>query len=141
VWDASEGEAKIYNDPSIGDYALEGRYHVNGQTGHPSFELLKEHLRKYTPQMASQVSGVPSEIITRIATEFAQAAQIGSTITIEGHQLPFRPVASVTLRGAEGHENAGHTAMAVCLLNQLVGAADVPGAVDAHTCLGYRDRN
>ena len=49
--------------------------------------------------MASKVSEVPAETIRRIATEYAEAAQIGSTITIDGHQLPFRPVASVTFRG------------------------------------------
>ena len=139
VWDAGESKAKVYNDPSIIDYALEGTYQVNGVSCRPSFYLLKEHLKKYTPQMASKVSGIPADTIRRIATEFAHAAQVGSIITIEGHQLPFRPVASVTLRGSECHENAGHTAMAVCLLNHILGAADGPGGAVGlpNTCLGY----
>ncbi|MFH1350032.1 MAG: molybdopterin-dependent oxidoreductase, partial [Pseudomonadota bacterium] len=139
IWDAGESKAKTFDDPTIVDYALEGTFKVHGLNCHPSFHLFKEHLKKYTPQMASKVSSVPAETIRRIATEFAQAAQVGSTITIEDHQLPFRPVASVTFRGAEGHGNATHTVMAVCLLNQILGAADVPGGAVGlpNTCLGH----
>ena len=139
IWDVKESGAKVFDDPTITDYALEGTFETDGLRIQPSFSLLKDHLRKYTLQMASEVSSVPEETIRRIATEFAQAAQVGSTITIEGHQLPLRPVASVTFRGAEAHGNATHTAMAVCLLNQIVGAADVPGGAVGlpNTCVGY----
>jgi anaerobic selenocysteine-containing dehydrogenase len=139
IWDTLESKAKVYDDPGITDYALEGTYEVNGATCHPSFQLLKNHLKKYTPDMASEVSTVPKETIRRIAREFCEAAQVGSTITIDGHQLPFRPVASVTFRGAGGHANATHTNLAICLLNQIVGAADVPGGAVGlpNTCLGY----
>lgn len=139
VWDAGESKAKVYDDASITDYALEGSYQVSGVECHPSFQLVKDHLKKYTPEIASEVSSVPAETIRRIAIEFAQAAQIGSTITIDGHQLPLRPVASVTLRGAEAHENAGQTVLALLLLNHIVGAAEVPGGVVGlpNTCLGY----
>ena len=139
VWDAAESVAKVYDDAGIGDYALEGTYQVNGVGCHPSFQLLKEHLKKYTPEMASAISTVPPGTIRRIATEFAQAAQVGSTITIDGHHLPLRPVASVTFRGGEAHENAGNTSMAVLMLNQILGAADVPGGAIGfpNTCLGY----
>jgi len=139
VWDAVESKAKVYDEANISDYALEGTYQVNGLECHPSFQLFRENLKKYTPEMASKVSTVPAETIRRIATEFAQAAQVGNTVNIEGHQLPFRPVASVTMRGSGGHQNAVHTAMAILLLNQILGAADVPGGTMAfpNTCLGY----
>lgn len=139
VWDAGESKAKFYDDVSISDYALEGTYRVNGVECHPSFQLVKENLKKYTPEMASKVSTVPAETIRRIATEFAQAAQVGSTIRMQGHQLPLRPVASTTFRGGEAHSNAGHTVMAILLLNHILGAADVPGGVCGfpNTCLGY----
>jgi molybdopterin-containing oxidoreductase family molybdopterin binding subunit len=127
VWDASEGKAKVYDDPTIKDYALEGEYEVNGIKCQPAFQLIKEHLREYTPEMASEVSTVPAKTIRRIATEFAQEARVGSTITIDGHELPFRPVSAVLFRGGEGHENSHHTCFAVSLLNQIVGAAEVPG--------------
>jgi anaerobic selenocysteine-containing dehydrogenase len=139
VWDAGFSEARVYDDPSIIDYALEGTYQVNGVECHPSFCQFKENLKKYTPETASKVSGVPEETIRRIATEFAEAAQIGSTVTIDGHQLPLRPVASVTARGGMAHENAVHTVMATYLLSHILGAADVPGGIIGlpAVCLGY----
>ncbi len=54
-------------------------------------------------------------------------AQIGSTITIEGKTFPYRPVSSVTFRGAQGHSNGIHQVAAIDLISQLVGAEDVPG--------------
>jgi len=141
VWDTGDLKAKVYDDPSITDFALEGAYSMDGAECHPSFQLVKEHLKKYTPEMASKVSTVPAETIRRIATEFAKAAQVGSTITIDGHELPFRPVSSTTLRGGEGHGNAAHTVMAILLLNHILGAADVPGGSVGlpNTSLGYPD--
>jgi molybdopterin-containing oxidoreductase family molybdopterin binding subunit len=127
LWDGGAARARVYDDRSVTDYALQGTYRVNGVECQPSFALLKNHLKQYSPEMASRVSQVPSETIRRIAAEFAEAAQIGSTITIEGHPLPFRPVASVTFRGAQAHGNAFHSAMSVCLISQILGAADVPG--------------
>ena len=81
VWDASEGKAKVYDNPTIKDYALEGECEVRGIKCHPAFQLLKEHLKKYSPEMASRVSTVPAEMIRRIATEFANEARIGCIIT------------------------------------------------------------
>lgn len=127
VWDASERKAKVYDDPTIGDYALGGEYEVRGINCRPAFQLIREHLKSYTPEMASKVSTVPAETIRRIATEFAQEAKVGSTIMIEGKDFPFRPVSAVLFRGGEGHENSHHTCYAVDLLNHIVGAADVPG--------------
>ncbi|MBI4295787.1 MAG: molybdopterin-dependent oxidoreductase [Chloroflexi bacterium] len=127
VWDASEGKAKVYDDPTIKDFALEGEYEVQGIKCRPAFQLVKEHLRQYTPEIASKVSTVPAETIHRIAVEFAAAAQIGSTITIDGHTLPYRPASAIIFRGGQGHQNAHHTCFAVALLSHLVGAADVPG--------------
>jgi len=127
VWDTGEGKAKVYDDPTIKDYALEGEYEYNGVKCQPSFGLLKEHLKQYTPEMASEISTVPAETIRRIATDFATEARVGSTITIDGHTLPYRPVASIIFRGGEGHGNSYHTCFAVNLISALVGAIEVPG--------------
>lgn len=139
VWDATESKAKSYDDPGIGDFALDGTYEVNGIEYRPVWQILKEHFKKYTPEMASKVSTVPAETIRRIATEFAEAAMIGATITIDGKQLQLRPVASVSFRGSTAHQNAAHTAFVLELLNHVVGAADVPGGSVGSTsrCLGY----
>jgi molybdopterin-containing oxidoreductase family molybdopterin binding subunit len=127
VWDSAKSRATLYDDPSIGDYALDGTYEIKGVKCQPSFQVVKEHIKKYTPEIASKISTVPAETIRRIATEFAKAASVGSTINIEGKQLPFRPASATIFRGGEGHENSLHTCFAVCLLNHLLGSADVPG--------------
>ncbi|MFH0914657.1 MAG: molybdopterin-dependent oxidoreductase [Chloroflexota bacterium] len=127
VWDATEKKAKAFDDPSVGDYAIEGEYEYHGIKCHPAFALLKEHVRQYTPEFASQASTAPAETIRRIAREFAQAASIGSTITIQGKTLPLRPAAAITFRGAQGHTNGFHNVIAVYLLNAIVGSDDVPG--------------
>jgi molybdopterin-containing oxidoreductase family molybdopterin binding subunit len=127
VWDTEDASAKLFNDASIKDYALEGSYEVDGIECQPSFQLLKEHVKKYTPEMAAEVSTVPAETIRRIAREFGEAASIGSTIEIDGKLLPLRPVSSVIFRGGEGHTNSMHTCLATHMLNMIVGAAEVPG--------------
>lgn len=147
VWDAHEQRAVPFDDKEITsneaacriDYALEGKYKVRGVEGVPSFQLVREGLKKYTPEFASEVSNVPPEIIRRIATEFAEAARVGSTIVVEGKTLPFRPASAVLFRGGEGHENSYHTCFAVSLLDMLVGSADVPGGTLGWParCLGF----
>ncbi len=127
VWDAQEGKAKPFDDPNIKDYVIEGKYQVNGVECQPAFQLLKEHVKKYTPEMASEITTIPPQTIRRIATEFAQAASIGSTITIQGKTLPFRPVAAILFRGTNGHKNSFNTIGAIYLLNEIMGANDVPG--------------
>ena len=51
---------------------------------------------------------------------------------IDGVTLPYRPVAAIAFRGAQGHTNSVYNFLAIDLLNHLVGAADVVGS-----CLGF----
>jgi anaerobic selenocysteine-containing dehydrogenase len=127
VWDAGDNRAKVYDDPSIRSYSLEGNYEYRGIQCQPVFQAVKEHLKQYTPEKASDISSIPAEKLRRIASEFLNAANIGGTIEIEGQQLPLRPASAVIFRGGQGHENGLHACFAVSLLNQLVGSADVPG--------------
>lgn len=135
VWDVAEGKAVAHDYRDIPDYeaartidyALEGDYEVNDIKCEPAFQRIKQHLMKYTPEMASGVSTVPAEKIRSVAVEFAREAKIGSTICLDGHEVPFRPVSAVLFRGGEGHENSFHTCFAVSLLNSIVGGADVCG--------------
>jgi anaerobic selenocysteine-containing dehydrogenase len=134
VWDIKSNQAKKHNDPSVGveDYALEGVFEVRGVKCQPAFILLKEHLKKHTPEWAEKISTVPAETIRRIATEFAETASVGSTIMIEGKSYPYRPVGSIFFRGSQGHTNGTHQCWTLDFLNIIVGAEDVPGG-----CLGW----
>ncbi|MCC6473114.1 MAG: molybdopterin-dependent oxidoreductase [Burkholderiales bacterium] len=132
VWDGEKREARPFSDVPAANMALEGEFEANGVKCRPAFALLREHLKKFTPEWAQSVCTVPAANIRRLAKEFATEARIGSTIVVEGVTLPYRPVAAVAFRGNQGHINSVYNFFAVDLLNQLVGAADVVGA-----CLGF----
>ncbi len=127
VWDETAGRAVPFDGTDADNMALEGAHSVDGATYQPAFVLIREHLKIYTPEMAEEISTVPAANIRRLATEFGTEARIGSTIVIDGVEIPYRPVAAVAFRGAQGHRNSSNNMLAVCLLNQLVGAADMVG--------------
>ena len=132
VWDGKVQAAKPYTDADSADMALEGEYEVAGVRCQPSFQKLKDHLKKFTPEWGEKISTVPAANLRRIATEFGAEARIGSTIVIEGVTLPYRPVAAIAFRGANGHRNSLYNCLAIDLLNELVGASDVVGG-----CIGF----
>jgi anaerobic selenocysteine-containing dehydrogenase len=136
MWDLSDGKARTYDDPALKDPAIEGRYSVNGAEVTTAFSLLKEHVKKYTPEMASEITTVPAETIRRLSKEFGEAAKIGSTIVIDGQELPYRPVAVGYFKGAIGHKHASLICMALDILQEIVGASNVPGG-----CLGMNARS
>jgi molybdopterin-containing oxidoreductase family molybdopterin binding subunit len=132
VWDVRCGTARPFAEVAPEAMALEGEYGVAGVSCRPAFQALKEHLRKFTPEWAERISTVPAATVRRLGTEFATEARVGSTIVIDGVALPYRPVAAIAFRGSQGHMNSVYNFLAVDLLNQLVGAADLPGG-----CLGF----
>ena len=136
AWDAAEKRPKAYDDPSLAKPALLGSYRVDGaQACRPAFQVLADHVKSYRPEDAEKVTTIPAATIRRLAREFGEAAQIGSTIEIDGQTLPHRPAGVLFFKGAQGHKHSFLTAMAIALLSQVVGAADLPGA-----CLGSNPR-
>jgi len=109
--------------------ALEGAFDVGDQRVRTSFDAFKEHLRQYTPEHVSEITTVPAATIRRIASEMAEAAQIGQTITLGGQTLPLRPAASCWYRGVSAHRHSMLNGMSVGQLNVLLGAVDVPGGL------------
>ena len=132
VWDGRTNTARPYDEVPPADAALEGEFTVDGVPSRPAFDCLRRHLRKFTPDWAEENSGVSAATVRRLAKEFATEARIGSTIVIDGVTLPYRPVAAIAFRGAQGHRNSLYNFYAIDLLNHLVGAADVVGG-----CLGF----
>ncbi len=132
VWDAAESCAKTYDDATVKDFAIEGSYTVDGVKAQPGFQILKEHLKKYTPEYAAKITTLPQATIRRLAKEFGEAARIGSTIVLDGLEVPYRPAAAVFFRGAQGHVNSTYNCVAVDLLNHICGTGDAAGG-----CLGF----
>ena len=134
VWDSVDNKAKplnvpIYEDPTIKDFALEGEYEVDGVKCKPAFHLIKDSMKDYTPERASQITTIPAETIRRIAKEFVENAHIGEWIEIDGVEYPYRPVALQWYRGAHGHEYSMQANLAFKYVNLLVGSCNVPGGL------------
>ena len=129
LWDLAVGKAKTYDDPTLQEAALEGSYDLAGQTAAPAFSLIKEHVKKYNVEVAARITTVPAETIRRLAREFGEAAGIGGKIVIDGRELPYRPVSVGFFRGAVAHKHSALTCMALELLQEIVGANNVPGGV------------
>ncbi|MEW6442486.1 MAG: molybdopterin-dependent oxidoreductase [bacterium] len=129
VWDIAEGLAKVYDDKTIRDFALEGVYEADGKRCRPAFELLRERLKEYSVEKVSEITGVPTTTIRRFAKEFGQAAEIGGTLEYGGHTLPYRPACIETKRGGSQHKNGFWNVYSIILPNILVGAMNVPGGL------------
>jgi len=133
VFDTTGGTPRTHDDPSLEAPTLEGEFIVDGQPVKPAFQLLKERVAEYPLELVEQITSIPAGQIRRIALEFGQAAQIGSTITIDGVEVPYRPVALNWCRGPQGHKHAWHHTWALQLVNVVVGCINVPG--------GYQSRS
>ncbi|MEE8397000.1 MAG: molybdopterin-dependent oxidoreductase, partial [bacterium] len=143
VWELDRGCAVPFDDPKLGRAALTGRFKAAGVEVGPddqswshadaeaptAMELLIDHVRDYNPDWAAEICGVPSEQIRRVAGEYLDNAHIGETITVEGREFPYRPVAillgKTVANGWGGYEACwGRTVLAA-----LVGALEVPGSI------------
>lgn len=127
VWDSEDNKAKPYDADDIKDFALEGNYTVGEVKCRPAFQVFKDILADCSPEAMSKITDVPAETIRRIAHEFHEAAQIGTTINIEGRELPLRPAAYNYYRGAQGRKFGSMANHAYKLVNFLVGGIDAPG--------------
>jgi len=137
IWDLYDNVAKCFDDPTLKQAAMVGDYSVQSQDCSPAFVLLKDHLRKFSPQWASEITTVPADTIRRIAKEFGTAAAIGSTIDIDGVTLPLRPACAHWYKGLSQHAGGHEQGLAIGMLNTIVGAIDVPGGLSADTVFAH----
>lgn len=133
IWDPKDNKAKLFDDTTIKDFALEGTYTVEGVSCKPAFQVVKDFLKQYTPEWAERITGLPAQTIRRIAKEYGEAARIGATMTFYDHPkgpytLPYRPVMAGIYKGAQGHYHATLICRAVGLLRVIVGGCDVVGS-------------
>lgn len=132
VWDAETNAARPFDFPGLKKVALEGEYLVEGKKCRTAFQCLKDHAKDYTPEAGKSISGIDADTVRRLAKEWVQYAQIGSTITIDGIAFPYRPVAIIAEQGAKCHVDNYMVVHAAKILAQLVGATDVPGSAKAN---------
>lgn len=132
VWDSASGfTAKSYDDPGAVP-ALTGTYQVNDKPYRTAFQVLVDSLKDMTPEYAEEVAGVPAARIRSLAQEIAKAADIGSTMVIDGQSIRYRPVVAYTFRGLAAKEFGVQNSRAALILNMLIGSPDAVGGLHLH---------
>jgi anaerobic selenocysteine-containing dehydrogenase len=126
MWDPVENVPKPF-DAQFSDMALTGSYTVDGVECRTAFDMVCEEFEKYTPEWAEENCTVPAETTRRIAKEFVEHAQIGSTMEIDGFTFPFRPVSLNTERNVTNHRGGTYADLTGKIINMLVGNIEVPG--------------
>lgn len=129
VWNTASNSAQPYDCIPHEQAALEGHFTIQHLKVETAFECLRRTLREWTEDKAAEITGVPAETIRQFALDHGQAAKIGATITIEGKVLPLRPAAIEFKRGVTAHKNGYLSCAAVQLINIILGAVEVPGAL------------
>jgi phenylacetyl-CoA:acceptor oxidoreductase len=144
VWDAQHGRAVPFDSPGGPAPTLEGSYAVIRSVevgpdaqhwahcaapGRPAFQVLREHVRIYTPEWAAAIADVPATTIRSLALELVEAAAVGTTIDIEGLTLPHRPVAILLGKTVANGWGGYECCWARTVLAALVGALEVPGGI------------
>jgi anaerobic selenocysteine-containing dehydrogenase len=115
----------------LGEFRLE-----DGTPTKPSFQLLKERVKGYTPEWAAGITGIPAETICRLAHEMGVTARdqkielpIAWTDSwgVEHDSVTGNPVSFHAMRGLAAHSNGFHTIRALSILMSLLGTIDRPG--------------
>lgn len=125
VWDEATGSARPYDAKDVKP-ALVGEFTVGGAKVKPAFQVFKEHVARYTPEWASGICGIPAKKIEQVAHELEKNAMIGSTITLDGVTLPYRPVSIMAYHMAQ-QEHGFQAIRAMIMVMMLLGAIEAVG--------------
>jgi anaerobic selenocysteine-containing dehydrogenase len=135
-WDRLKDKAVITHTEGA-DPRLMGEFRLSdGTPVKPSFQLLVERVKDYTPAWASAITGIPVETIKRLAYEMGVTARdqkielpISWTDTWgkEHETVTGNPVAFHAMRGLAAHSNGFHTIRALAILMSILGTIDRPG--------------
>jgi len=119
-------------DPRLmGEFTLE-----DGTPVKPGFQLLVDRVKDYTPEWASDLTGIPVETIRRLAYEMGITARdekielpIAWTDTWgkEHESITGNPVSFHAMRGLAAHSNGFQTIRALSILMSILGTIDRPG--------------
>ena len=109
---ASAGEDDQTSGPES-TLALTGNFTVNGVACHPSFEDLCAEVAEWTPEKASEITGIPAAKIEELALEYGKAdpaaiqTNTGSSRYYYGYELPRSAATLSGLCGYTGRAGGG----------------------------------
>ncbi|MBC8268409.1 MAG: molybdopterin-dependent oxidoreductase [Rhodospirillaceae bacterium] len=137
-WDRHSDEAVDNRWPDA-DPRLMGSYKLeDGTPVKPSFQLLHDQVKDYTPEWAADITGIDAATIRELAHE------MGITARDQKIELPIAwtdawgnehdnvtgpPVAFHAMRGLAAHSNGFQTIRALGILMTILGTIDRPGGV------------
>ncbi len=127
VWDAATSSAKPHDADAVIP-ALEGTYAVNETRVKTAFQVFKEHVTQYTPEWASEICGLPADSIRQVADDLGENAKIGSTIVLDGVELPYRPVGLMGYHVSQ-QELGFQACRTVAMVFMLLGAIEAVGGL------------
>ncbi len=135
-WDRATNKAVLTHSEGCDPFLLGSFSLGNGTPVKPAFQLLHERVKDYTPEWASQITGVPVATIRRLAHEMGVTARdqrielpIAWTDSWgkEHQSVTGNPVAFHAMRGLAAHSNGFQTVRALGILMTLLGTIDRPG--------------
>jgi anaerobic selenocysteine-containing dehydrogenase len=135
-WDRIADKPVINHAPGADPY-LAGEFRMpDGKPVKPAFQLLMDRVQQYTPEWASEITGIPAGTIRRLAHEMGVTARdqkielpIPWTDSwgVEHETVTGNPVAFHAMRGLAAHSNGFQTIRALAILMSLLGTIDRPG--------------
>ena len=135
-WDRASNKPVITHSEGCDPFLLGEFKLADGTPVKPSFQLLADRVKDYTPEWAEGLTGIPAATIKRLAYE------MGVTARDQKIELPIawtdswgkdhdtvtgNPVAFHAMRGLAAHSNGFHTIRALAILMSLLGTIDRPG--------------
>ncbi len=142
VWDLKK-QAFVSGMDASSHPALFGEHKTpDGRTVKTVMTLLAERYldKRFAPEAASEICGIPASTIERLALEMAHVA-FKETIEIDVEWTDWagrkhskfigRPVSMHAMRGVSAHSNGFQAARAIHLLQILLGTIDCPGGFRA----------
>ena len=124
VCDEATGQAVPFGEAE--SPALEGEFDLDGEKVKTGFTLFVEHVADSTAEWASEITGLTAEQIRTMAETFGREAQIGSTIVVDGVEVPYRPVGIMAYHVTQ-QELGFQIARAMTMVSMMVGAIGAAG--------------